>query len=69
MQNYCLQYCKYNSVCNKKDKDFLLESTTRANKLMNFEKLGNFDFNSFPAKQIDLIQLLRITIKGLENGN
>ncbi len=69
MQSYCGSHCKYNSVCNKEDKTFILDTTHRANKLMNFEKLGNFDFNTFPAKQVDLIQILRITIKGLENGN
>jgi len=69
MQSYCSDYCKYSSVCDKKNKDFILETTNRASKLMNFEKLGNFDYNTFPAKQVDLVQLLRITIARLQNGN
>jgi len=69
MGGYCQAHCKYSSVCNKDNKSYILETTNRANKLMNFEKLGNFDFNTFPAKQVDLIQTLRITIKRLENGN
>jgi len=58
MNFYCSMYCKYNSVCDKKNKTFVLKSTIRASELFKAKKDFNFDYLNFPYRSLQLLDII-----------
>jgi len=58
MGHYCSTYCKYNSVCDKQNKTFVLKSTIRASELFKAKQNFNFDYLNFPYRTLQLLDTI-----------
>ncbi len=55
---YCSTYCKYNSVCDKESKTFVLKSTIRASELFKAKQNFDFDYLNFPYRTLQLLDTI-----------
>ncbi len=69
MAFYCSEYCKYESVCDKNNRSFKLQSTIRAIELYNI-KGENIDYLDKPYRSYQLSHMVGSTIeKEKSNAN
>ena len=66
MQFYCNKYCRFNGVC-KKNYIPKLMSTIKAIELTHHRKWFPFEYQTFPAKTLELMNLLEKTRAEIQN--
>jgi predicted molibdopterin-dependent oxidoreductase YjgC len=70
MDFYCSSYCKYNSVCDGKNKSFKLQSTIQAIEMRNARKNYPLDYANLPYRSEQLAYIVDsiISKETMSNG-
>jgi len=62
MGHYCSTHCKYDAVCDKKDRSFKLQSTIRAKEMYKLRD-ENIDYLDKPFRSFQMSHIVSNTIE------